>query len=399
MLLNKKTTLFYFLSFFVFIGFYVVILVLANVNLLALSRLITIPLRLLISAAFLMILIFSKRVILKKHALFFVFFATIYLGRVLTDFLHGEALYMGYGELVFYFLSFAVIPFVCTISAPITLKTFNVIKQGFFLSAGLFVFIAVPYLYQYIGTVSRFGSNTVGAEVISPLILSYCSAMIIGVFMVYLMTNSVTNNTKVLLWILIFLAIIPFFMGASRGGLVALFMPFILMYGFSKGTVTKVKFIVFSIICLAVLIYLAQQMGSGVFNRIGNLSEDIENEDSSAVRILIWFQSLQQFLSSPLVGDKLAVDGFSGYPHNLIIEVLQATGVVGLIPFATLLFMSLKRSILIFKNFSKHAWISVIFIQCFTQAMFSGAIYSSSWLWFSMALILSFPLKQKTILK
>lgn len=395
MLSNKKSVLFYFLGFFVFIGFYVIILALANVGLLTLSRLITIPIRLLISLAFLLILIFSRHVILKRQTILFLLFAVIYLLRVLIDFLNGESLYMGYGELIFYFLSFAVLPFVCTTATNLNLESFDAIRKALFFSSILFVIIAVPYLYQYIGTVSRFGSNTIGGEAISPLILSYCSSLIIGVTMVYLMTNKVSGKNKAMLLILIFLSTIPFFMGASRGGLVALFTPFIFMYGFKRGAMAKMKFVVFAVIGLSVLVFLAQEMGSGVFNRMGNISEDIANEDSSAIRIFIWIQSLSQFLSSPLFGDKLAVDGFSGYPHNLIIEALQATGIIGLIPFAILFIMSFKRSVFIFRNFPKHAWLSVIFIQCFTQSMFSGAIYSSGWLWFSMALILSFPLQNK----
>src|SRR5690606_4793044 len=91
----------------------------------------------------------------------------------------------------------------------------------------------------------------------------------------------------------------------------------------------------------------------------------------------------------PILGDKLKVDDWGGYPHNIVVEVLQTTGVLGFIPFLILISRAL---ILCFKNFKRnksYAWVFVIFIQALIQSMFSGAIYTSAWLWTSMALAFS----------
>lgn len=394
---SKKSFFLYFLGFFVFLGFYIVILALANAGLLTFSRGLTIPIRLLISVVFVFLFLFSRRVTLKRPTILFLVFAFFYLVRIGIDFFSSKDLYIGYGELVFYFLSFSLIPFVCVSTIKIDLNAFNNIRRAFFFSAAVFSTLAVFYLYRYIGTVGRFSSSFIGEEAISPLILSYCSSLIMGVSVVYLLTNNVNKTSRLFMMMLVVLSIVPFFLGASRGGLIALFMPFIVMYGLRGNAGARLKFMFFAFLGVVVLAVLAQQLGSGLFNRIGNLSEDIAQEDSSAIRVFIWMQSFNQFLSSPLIGDKLAVDGFSGYPHNIIFEVLQTTGILGFAPFLILLVTSLRKSILIFKNNPTYAWISVIFIQCVTQSMFSGAIYSSSWLWFSMALILSFPLQENKI--
>ncbi len=47
------------------------------------------------------------------------------------------------------------------------------------------------------------------------------------------------------------------------------------------------------------------------------------------------------------------------------------TGVFGFIPFILLIIKGLKAAINLFKNFPEYSWIAALFIQSFTQNMFT----------------------------
>src|SRR5690606_11223193 len=100
-----------------------------------------------------------------------------------------------------------------------------------------------------------------------------------------------------------------------------------------------------------ILIYLDRSLGSGLFYRFFSISESVETGSSSSIRLNIWNTSFNQFLSYPILGDKLKVDDWGGYPHNIVVEVLQTTGVLGFIPFLILISRAL---ILCFKNFKRN---------------------------------------------
>src|SRR5690606_10772028 len=98
----------------------------------------------------------------------------------------------------------------------------------------------------------------------------------------------------------------------------------------------------------------------------------------------IWNTAFSQFKESPILGDKLRVDGFNGHAHNFFIEVLQTVGIVGFVPFTLLVFMVLRRSIYLYKHYPQHSWVPLIFLQTLAQHMFSGTLNAASWFWLSM---------------
>src|SRR5690606_27868135 len=149
------------------------------------------------------------------------------------------------------------------------------------------------------------------------------------------------------------------------------------------------KYIFLFVIILFLLVYLDGYLGSGLLDRFMGTSEAIESGGSSAIRLEMWNKSLSQFIDFPFFGDRLNTVGVDYYPHNIYIEVLQKTGIIGGIPFFVLVFKTIKASFNIFKNHIEYAWIPVIFIQSLMRHMFSGALYNASWFWISMAIVLS----------
>ena len=144
------------------------------------------------------------------------------------------------------------------------------------------------------------------------------------------------------------------------------------------------------LIILTGMIYLSEKMGSSLIDRMTSTSSDMAEGNDSAVRTIMWGNAFNQFANNPIMGDRLKLDGFDIYPHNILFEILQSTGFLGFIPFIILIIKVFSKSFSILKYAPQYSWISVLFIQCFTQNMFSGSIFSASWLMMSMAIVFAF---------
>lgn len=382
---------FYIVLFLTFLGFYSVLLIGINFGLSELSRLLTIPMRMLIGLGCAIIFIFNIK---KKasHLKYFLFFALIYLIRIFIDILYDEYFYISYTELIFYFVSFCVIPFVCLSKFDFSKIDFQKLYIVFLVSALIFSSLAVIFYGRFLGTVQRLSPNIVGEDVISPLTLSYSSSLIIGVTLVYNVYNKASSRIKILSYLALILSVLPFFLGASRGGIIALFIPFLFISILQLSVKNFLKYFALFILLIAGLIFLDDYFQSGLLNRFFSTSEAIESGGSSAIRLLMWKTSITQFFNNPFFGDKLNTEYFNHYPHNIFIEVLQTTGLIGFIPFLILTLKGIIVSMRIFKHIPQYSWIAFIFLQSLIQYMFSGALYSAAWFWTSLSIILSLNL-------
>jgi hypothetical protein len=170
------------------------------------------------------------------------------------------------------------------------------------------------------------------------------------------------------------------------------------MFIANKSLLERIKIISIStMFFIAVLFILSQFISDTLIDRLLNTSNDIEEGNSSANRLIIWKDSINQFIDHPFFGDKLRVDNWINYPHNIFIEVLQTMGVVGFILFLVLIVYGAKAVVRVNNFHPKNFWVVNIFIQSFIQHLFSGAIYKGAWLWTSFALLISVSNIEKTI--
>ena len=172
---------------------------------------------------------------------------------------------------------------------------------------------------------------------ISPLALSYCSALGAGIGSAYLITNKVGNYKKLFIYSTIALSFIPFYLGAFRGSILALSFPIVFYFLFAEGINKRVTLLFSTVILIIIMVALTEYLGTGVFNRFINIQRDIETGSSSVVRIDIWKYSLQQFFVHPLFGNSLNCDQINFHPHNILFEVLITTGIIGFVPFVLFL--------------------------------------------------------------
>lgn len=388
----KKTNnyIYYLIFFLVYIGFYTTLLVGINLKIANITSIISIPLRLVIVTLCIFLFIINIKKIRFHYAeLLYFTFVFIYLFRILIDYNQVSPFYLSYLQLTMYFLSFSVIPFFVISKVCLSKQSIEYIYKGFFASSFVFSGLATLFYSHYIGNVSRLATNMVSEEVISPLILSYCSALGIGVVIMYLIYNKVSFKAKLLSYLVIILNIIPFLLGASRGSIIALVLPFVILMISKSSAKTLIKGTFLLIFFVFGLYFVDTYFEASLFERFLSIGDDIESGSSSSARVIIWNYSWEQFLNNPFFGDKLQTNNIDIYPHNIILEVLQSVGLVGFIPFMILLIYSFRICYIVFRSFPQYSWIPVIFIQAFSQNLFSGAVYTASWFWITMALLIA----------
>lgn len=374
--------------FLTFLGFYSILLLGHSLGMSEFTRQLTIPMRIVvvISCLLLFMLNYRKR---SPYLIWFIAFVGIYSLRILLDINSLEWFYISYNELVLYFLSFCVITFIGVSKVPFSTINVDKLYKVFLLSALLFSSLSIIFYGQYIGQVYRLSTSSAGVNVISPLILSYCSALIIGVSLTYMIFNKTKLHIKLLNLAAIIMSVIPFFLGASRGSIIAVFVPLFMLALANMSLKNFFKYTILFAVLVFGLVYMDNYFESGLLSRFLSTSEAIETGGSSASRIDIWKSSFSQFLNHPFMGDKLNTEGVNHYPHNIFLEVLQTTGVIGFIPFIVLFVKGVIASFKIFKHHAEYAWISVIFLQASMQNMFSGAVYTAAWYWTSLAMVLA----------
>lgn len=266
-----------------------------------------------------------------------------------------------------------------------------------FIYGGLLFGILIYINYgQYIGEVTRVSSMSTGDdEIIGPLDMAYIASMVIGVVLFHFYGNRVNLKKIILSFIVIGVNTIPFFLGASRGAILSIIFPFFII-GLSKpGIKSSIKTILSVILLLYLGVMLTGYLGEGLLERVNNLESSANNGNTNS-RIWIWRQALSQFTQNPIMGDGLQTKGILMYPHNLFIETLLTTGILGFIPMFLLVYHAFRKSIMIIRRRKEYTWLVALFLICFIQSMFSFAIYSNKWFWLAMALLFSIDTKIKS---
>ena len=383
--------------FFTFSGYFVLLMLCNNLVGVQYSRYFTIPIRLVIIIS----LFISLRLIGKKKHLdepvltAFLLFSFFYIARIFTEILQNTSYSISNETFLFYFLAFGFLPFVLfflknDLELDQTLLKYAVLSSGFILAI-----VSLIFYRDLLGTVGRISLAVSRDEnYISPLALSYSGALTMGVAASLLLSGNLSKKGKILMIVVALISSIPFFLGASRGSVLALLLPFILFIYKQKNKAKSLYLSVVLVFAGFIIVLLSEFFGSSVISRFTSIEKDVSSGSSSADRTNIWGLAFDHFLNHPIFGHSLEVPEYGNYPHNVIIEVLLATGLLGFFPFLFLLWKAFNKSLSIFKNKPEDAWIACIFLQSIIQNLFSGSIYGgASWLWFSLAFILSMSYK------
>lgn len=188
-----------------------------------------------------------------------------------------------------------------------------------------------------------------------------------------------------LLYVVAFCAgLFTIYLAGSRGPLVALIVCLLLYSMINKGVFRGLMII--TAITLPFIFFFEQiieimgQFGSVFIDRV--LLALYEGQ--TAGRDSIYRDALNDFFGSPIWGSGFVLStGRSGgtYPHNLLLESLMATGIMGGMFFFIWFFKAVRVSLVFLKTRPLYAWIGLIFLQQVIYGMFSLAIYTHSKFW------------------
>lgn len=382
--------LLYLVGFLNFLGFYALLALIINLGAQDMSRELTIPLRIIIVGLLGVIFLLSRKGNFSRHLRLFLLFSGIYIGRIFLEYINNEHYYISHGEVLVYFFSFSFFPFMLIGATKINSERYNVILKAIMFSGLWFGILTFLFYREFIGSVGRLTATTADNEVMSPLLLSYCATLAIGVSVGHWLEINSSFRQRAYLFCIIAFSAVSFFLGASRGSVIALLLPFLIMFLVKRGVGEHSKLFLILGVAVISLIYFSDQLGSSLIARFTGIASDVESGSGSAIRTEIWKQALSQFIDHPIFGDGLRVIGFDVYPHNLFIETLLTTGIVGFIPFILLIIAALRKSVYVFRKAPEYSWLGIVFMQSLVQGMFSGALYTASWLWLSMALMFAF---------
>ncbi len=376
------------LSFFGYSGYYVGLAILFSLNMSSLSRFYSIPLRLFL--AFLMIICIKKNIanIKTKKTYFiialFIFFWILYFLKVLysENITSLGELSKPWYEFIFFAATYVILPFITFIVIDFE-RYKSVILEGMIFS-GFLLGLVVLYMYggalgTGVGRVSNLAYTT-GEAILSPLALSYAGSLTFALCIFKLLIEKRnTKIQKIYLYSTIILSFIMFLLGSSRGSVIALLLSAIVFLGYSP-LKNKLQLIVLSILATPVIIWAIEASGSGVISRF-----DGTKKSGGGGRAAIWSDTIDHFLENPIFGGKIEIGGI--YPHNFILEIFMATGIIGAFLILPLIFSAFFK----ISRLSKNAmFVFLIFIQGFSMHFFSGSFYTATLLFFPLGLIFGF---------
>ena len=351
------------------------------------SRLVTIPIRLMILAALFLTLTLSKIEIKSASCIFLSIFSLVYFFRIWIEVITGAPeTYQSPVEFVLYFLSFFFAPvFVFSIIDARDID-WGRIARNLIWSSWIFLLPVLFFYASFVGKVQRSEEVVqLGGVWVNPLMLSYAASYIIVLLLANFKLPSEVKVSGIHASIIFICALVPLILGASRGSMLGIILVALTLVLSAKNSISKIVNVLLALVALGCLILLSIWFETGPLFR---LIETFSGEASPAqnARLVRWSQGLEQFSSAPLFGDALVLHASNNYPHNVFIEVLISTGVIGAAVFLCLSAFKF-RDFLRLRRVPSRFWIMAIFVLAVVGANFSGNITNQAYLGLAFGLI------------
>jgi O-antigen ligase len=304
----------------------------------------------------------------------FLFWA-IYLSRLVWDFMAGVS---GADEALMFFVATGLAPGLALCMARMDWVT---VAERIVIIGGLCVALALAaaLIGWDVGldeertagrlAFSRLNPITVGHTAVTTLIAIMC-----------LMTLKGPRFKGFLYLIVAGLAIASLVMAASRGPVVALALCAV-VFAVSTG-----RWYWLLLLGLAA-IWTALVGESTILQRLLALTLDRVDDTSALARLDVMANAIGQFEEHPILGNAYIEPEYQIYPHNLFIEALMATGVVGTFVLVVLLWKAMQNSLRLMRG--EVYLFPLLLLQYFIASQLSYAIWSISQLWVLLPVVLS----------
>jgi hypothetical protein len=360
------------------------------------SRTVTIPYRasiILISALLILssLVNLKGKLIVKFTSLLSILLITAYLFRLSGD---GQ---FGFGRSLSEIMLIAVgVSFIPAIALS-TLKNNKIILKASNILIVCFVLIA--FLAVSNGFIKGYDHRLYGNSVLNPITLGHFSVSgIILITIKWFTLRGVRVSYMSKMWLVSSLLILfmALFMAGSRGPVLALFLT--LGYYFSSRVSYILRKKLFGIILIFIFILISVNSFEQVFTLFSNrMTIDFgDGQEGGEARVLLWINGVKIFLQYPFFGNQTTT--LMGYPHNIMIEILMSTGIVGGIAFLMIIAHAIKKVHVLNKAHSALIWPGLLFFQHLIGSLFSGTLYSNNNLWYSLALLLAVNLNHLPII-
>lgn len=214
--------------------------------------------------------------------------------------------------------------------------------------------------------------------------------------------NNFSKIVVKLFYLLLILGLINLILSASRGPfiftLIAFF--FMLYVHFSKVKFSvKYSFKLLSISLILVVFFFVlfqyfnkEGIDFAVFDRLFSTVENVQSGEKEE-RNYFFTEAINMFLDSPVIGNQFVLKSTGGFPHNMILEVLMATGLIGfLLYFLTILKLVINISVL--KKYSQYYSLIIgLFVLSIGMSFTSGNLYQNIDVFNLIAVLICWPKK------
>jgi O-antigen ligase len=238
--------------------------------------------------------------------------------------------------------------------------------------------------------------NSITISISGAFLFLFCISRL---FFFELHSGSKKITRKLTQIILIALGLTNLVLGASRGPLftticISLFLYF--FYMFKNNTFLKPLIFGAVLTFFAIFFFNSQNSNILIFNRAISFFEERQNNIEEE-RDLEFASAMNQFFSSPIIGDKIVTNNSNWFPHNIIIESLMSTGIIGttfLILIIIFCFNQCKN--ILYKHINYPFFLIVIFFVLFSSSLISGSIPLSSSFWIIVSVLLTIKFDKRS---
>lgn len=218
-----------------------------------------------------------------------------------------------------------------------------------------------------------------GNDMLSPILYGHLgvTAAILGIFS---LVHKSKTSLKGLGAIAIPLGLVTVFLSASRGPLIALvtLAPLTLYFGcagrIGRLGVWAAAFMAGVFFGVPLMIQQVSNRGIDLYTYFGTM-EAFTASESSLSRMQLMSDAWSAFRNNPLLGAGLFETFLRTYPHNVLLEALMSTGVLGGTSIALLLGLGVVKSFQLMNRMPNMAWLPLLYLEYLIHLMVSGCIY------------------------
>ena len=226
--------------------------------------------------------------------------------------------------------------------------------------------------------------SRLSTEVLNPISVGHLGASVFIVTLIGLSRSA--GVVRLLRWGVIAFAVLVTVASGSRAPiLAALLMAAVYAFTQRRGgrrSAARVALrlgllVAAGVLCGLLIVYLEQNAAVQMASRFTDVGVDA----SSRERELLFAGAWQQFAASPLVGDAFIERRFMSYPHNILLESMMATGIVGLVLLIAVLVVSSIAAARLVLDGGAVTWVGYVFFQNLVARMFSGSLLLDGRFW------------------